>query len=336
MSRFAWIIFVHLSHVSGMRHRGWSAAHVRYTTRGSACSHWESNVGTVRRDVVQKFSEIELFDLRQRQDARFQSRVKITLPNGMSDALIVRMMRRVIPAIGLDRVAHIWALHPARLCRSKRPENCHVHVCFNARELRVRKKIRTYNSKEWLAQVKEFVAAHIVGAIKQDPAIGYQVVERKGAYGPRPRLGAYTMNKLARGIVDEVMLRCDGQSLLELRSRNHPLWQKYGRIIEGSGLLMEDRQAYMRKISERIETLAKQAREVDEEIGRMATEHLIAQGCRLIGHIRNFDSRFRGFAPDGAGLAAGVTELREWQVGHLFAGPIIHQLDAADLHGLLA
>ena len=32
-----------------------------------------------------------------------------------------------------------------------------------------------------------------------------------------------------------------------------------------------------------------------ERVSRLATEHLIAQGCRLIGHIRDFDSRYRGY-----------------------------------------
>ena len=32
-----------------------------------------------------------------------------------------------------------------------------------------------------------------------------------------------------------------------------------------------------------------------ERLSRLATEHLIAQGSRLIGHIRDIDSRFRGY-----------------------------------------
>ena len=59
-----------------------------------------------------------------------------------------------------------------------------------------------------------------------------------------------------------------------------------------------------------------------EALSRLATEHLIAQGCRLIGHIRNFDSRFRGYqaALQAHGLPVGpelVFQVRdEWSFGH--------------------
>lgn len=44
-----------------------------------------------------------------------------------------------------------------------------------------------------------------------------------------------------------------------------------------------------------------------ERVSRLATEHLIAQGCRRIGHIRNHDPRFRGYqaALQAHGLPAG-------------------------------
>jgi len=44
-----------------------------------------------------------------------------------------------------------------------------------------------------------------------------------------------------------------------------------------------------------------------ERVSRLATEHLIAQGCRRIGHIRNIDARFRGYqaALQAHGLPAG-------------------------------
>jgi hypothetical protein len=153
--------FCDLSHVAGSSNRGKAAAHINYILRAGECLSYVASVEGDKADLKSAWRGIERAELQRRKDARFQSRLIVSLPNQFDRAQVNEVMSEIQAIL---RGHHfVCALHAGQ--SGQGGENLHLHCAFSDRDIITGKKTREMIKKDWLQSTQTRIKSRIAGLL---------------------------------------------------------------------------------------------------------------------------------------------------------------------------